>query len=90
MEDNQFFTQHFTVVPETAYTEDTYYRVTEKTYIMIYGQPFMSFDPKGNPDYLAGLGFELSDELHDPIIMILIVIVVMLEFDKDMFTDPTC
>ena len=30
---------------------------------MIYGH---SFDPKGNPDYLKGLGFELFEELHDP------------------------
>lgn len=82
---------HFTVVPETAYTEDIDYRVTEKTYTpMIYGHPFMSFDPKGNPDYLVGLGFELFDELHDPYNNDFdSYCLSVLEFDKDMFTDQT-
>ena len=82
---------HFTVVPETAYTEDIDYRVTEKTYTpMIYGHPFMSFDPIGNPDYLVGLGFELFDEIHDPYNNDFdSYCLSVLDFDKDVFTDQT-
>ena len=82
---------HFTVVPETAYSEDIYCRVTEKTYTpMIYGRPFMSFDPKGNPDYLVGLGFELFDELHDPYNNDFdSYCLSILDFDKECITDQT-
>ena len=82
---------YFTVVPETAYQENIEQRVTEKTYTpMIYGHPFISFDPKGNPDYLVSLGFELFDEIHDPYNNNFdSYCLSILNFDKDVFNDNT-
>lgn len=90
-----YMNSYFTVVPETAYggKKDCTleYLTTEKTYTpMIYGHPFMSFDPKGNPDYLVGLGFELFDEIHDPYNNDFdSYCLSVLDFNKDVFTDQT-